>query len=271
VTHAAQGDEDTQAERVHTSSQGAGGPRAHDVAKIAGMDGERDHQRRVRVSYDAVTDAYIERVHGELIHKPLDRALLTAFAEQVLAAFGPGASICDAGCGPGHVGAFLADHGLAVTGIDLSPAMIERARVLHPSLAFDVGTMTALEAEDGRWQGVIAFYSLIHLTSDEELRAALHEFHRTLVEDGYLLVAVHLGEHGDATVHADDMLGVSVDMEFRFFGAEQLAAEIATAGFNVVAQVIRAPYPDVEVQTTRAYILARRVSSEGQILVHGTH
>jgi SAM-dependent methyltransferase len=205
-----------------------------------------------------VTDAYVERVHGELAHKPLDRALLAAFAEQVRDAFGGSASVCDAGCGPGHVGAFLTDHGLTVTGIDLAPAMIERARELHPDLTFEVGTMTSLDAGDGRWQGVIAFYSLIHLTTDEELRAALHEFHRTLVDGGLLLVAVHVGEHGDATVHADDMLGVSVDMEFRFFGAEQVAAEIAAAGFTVVTQLLRAPYADVEVQTTRAYVLARR-------------
>ena len=54
------------------------------------------------------------------------------------------------------------------------------------------------------------------------------------------------------------MLGVTVDMEFRFFGAEQIAAEIAAAGFSVVAQLVRAPYPDVEVQTSRTYVLARR-------------
>jgi SAM-dependent methyltransferase len=207
-----------------------------------------------------VTDAYVERVHGELVHKPLDRALLAAFAEQVLDAFGGTASVCDAGCGPGHISAFLADRGLTMTGIDLSPAMIARARELHPDLTFAVGTMTALEVGDGHWQGLIAFYSLIHLTSDEELRDALREFHRTLVDGGLLLVAVHLGEHGDTTVHADDMLGVSVDMEFRFFGAEQIAAEITSAGFTVVAQLIRAPYADVEVQTTRAYVMARRLS-----------
>jgi SAM-dependent methyltransferase len=260
VRNATEGNEDAQAERVDAGGEGAGGPRAHDVAKIAGRDGQRDHQTRVRVSYDAVTDAYVERVHDELAHKPLDRAMLTAFAEEVLVAFGASASICDAGCGPGHVGAYLAGHGLAVTGIDISPAMIERARALHPNLTFEVGTMTALEAGDGRWHGVIAFYSLIHLTSDEELRAALTEFHRTLVDDGFLLIAVHLGEHGDDTVHADDMLGVTVDMEFRFFGAEQIAAEIAAAGFTIVGQLIRTPYPDVEVQTSRTYVLARRLA-----------
>jgi SAM-dependent methyltransferase len=214
----------------------------------------------VRASYDAATDAYIERVHDELRHKPLDRAVLTAFAEQVLEQFGAGAAVCDAGCGPGHVGAFLERMGLAVTGIDLSTAMVARARELHPELSFEVGTMTALDAVDGRWQGAIAFYSIIHLTSDAEIRAALGEFQRTMVDGGLLLIAVHLGEHGDATVHADAMLGVDVDMEFRFFDVDWLAAEVAGAGFKVEARLVRAPYPDVEVPTTRAYLLARRVA-----------
>jgi len=198
-------------------------------------------------------------VHDELLHKPLDRALLMAFAEQVQHDFGPGPSVCDAGCGPGHVGAFLAGVGLTVTGIDLSPAMVERARALHPDLTFEVGSMTALEAADGRWQGLIAFYSIIHLASDAEIRAALREFHRTLVDKGVLLIAVHLGQEGDATVHADEMLGVGVDMDFRYFDAGWLAGEINEAGFDLVARLVRAPYPEVEVQTTRAYLMARRV------------
>jgi hypothetical protein len=47
--------------------------------------GERtpQDQERVRASYDAVVDAYVERVHDELDSKPLDRGLLTAFAEQL--------------------------------------------------------------------------------------------------------------------------------------------------------------------------------------------
>jgi SAM-dependent methyltransferase len=197
-----------------------------------------------------------------LRHKPLDRALLTAFAEQVQGAFGDGASVCDAGCGPGHVAAFLAGLRLAVTGIDLSPVMVERARALHPDLSFEVGTMTRLDARDGRWHGLIAFYSIIHLTRDAEVRAALREFRRTIVAGGLLLIAVHLGQDGDATVHAEEMLGVAVDMEFRFFDLEQLVAEVTAAGFSVEARLVRSPYPDVEVQTTRGYLLARRAEDD---------
>jgi SAM-dependent methyltransferase len=258
VTRTSEHDEQREAHEVDPGGEGASGPRAHDAAKIAGRDGAPDHQARVRASYDAVTDAYIERVRDELQHKPLDRALLTAFAEQVQAEFGAGAFVCDAGCGPGHVGAFLAGLGLTVTGIDLSPLMVERARALYPDLSFEVGTMTRLDAGDGRWHGLIAFYSIIHLTGDAEVRAALREFHRTLVDGGLLLIAVHLGEGGDATVHAEEMLGVAVDMEFRFFDLERLAGDVAAAGFAVEARLVRSPYPDVEVQTTRAYLLARR-------------
>lgn len=259
MTGPAQRDEEREARSVDAGGEGANGPRAHGAANIAGGGGTSDHQSRVRQSYDAVTDAYVDRVHDELRHKPLDRALLTAFAEQMQHDFGPGASACDAGCGPGHVGAFLAGLGLAVTGIDLSPAMVERARTLHPDLTFEVGTMTALDACDGRWQGLIAFYSIIHLTSDTEIRAALREFRRTLVDHGIVLIAVHLGQEGDATVHADEMLGVGVDMDFRYFDADWLVGEIKEAGFELVARLVRAPYPDVEVQTTRAYLMARRV------------
>ncbi len=264
MTCAAEGDEEGETSGIDTGGEGASGPRTHGVAKIAGSDPAPDHQARVRASYDAATDAYVDRVHGELRHKPLDRALLTAFAEQLQEEFGDGASVCDAGCGPGHVGAFLASLGVAVTGIDLSPAMVARARALHPALSFEVGSMTALTAGDGRWQGAIAFYSIIHLTSDAEVRAALGEFHRTLADRGLLLVAVHLGEQGDATVHADEMLGVAVDMEFRFFDLEHLTADITAAGFEVLARLVRSPYPDVEVQTSRGYVLARRLEERAE-------
>jgi ubiquinone/menaquinone biosynthesis C-methylase UbiE len=215
-------------------------------------------QERVRASYDAVAATYTERVHDELRNKPLDRGLLNAFADQLVSEHGTGAFVCDMGCGPGHVGALLAARGLTVTGIDLSPSMIERARALHPAMTFEVGSMTALDAPDGRYQGIVAFYSIIHLSSDAEVRAALDEFHRVLGADGLLLVAVHLGAHGDEIEHADEMLGVNVDIDFRFFDADALAAAVTSAGFTIEARLVRLPYEGVEVQTTRAYLLARR-------------
>src|SRR5437773_6198242 len=74
----------------------------------------------VRASYDRVAAEYAERIAGELAGKPFDRALLDRFADQVR----PLGPVCDVGCGPGHVTAYLHERGLDVFGVDLSPEMV---------------------------------------------------------------------------------------------------------------------------------------------------
>jgi hypothetical protein len=49
----------------------------------------------LRTSYDAVAQAYERRYGEELQHKPLDRALLRVFADEV----GPASVVGDVGCG----------------------------------------------------------------------------------------------------------------------------------------------------------------------------
>ena len=65
--------------------------------------GQRRVAVGVRAAYDAIARAYHDQLGEELAGKPLDRALLEAFAE--LAGAG---MIADVGCGPGHVTRFLA-------------------------------------------------------------------------------------------------------------------------------------------------------------------
>jgi SAM-dependent methyltransferase len=81
---------------------------------------------KTRASFDAVAADYAARFADELAGRPLDRALLAAFAECV-----PAGPVADVGCGPGHVTAHLASLGLEVCGIDLSPGMVEEGRVRH--------------------------------------------------------------------------------------------------------------------------------------------
>lgn len=119
-------------------------------------------------SYDCVAGEYTTDVAGELAGKPLDRALFAVFAEQVR----PIGPVRDAGCGPGHVAAFLAALGCAVDGVDLSAGIVAEARRLYPpapasaggppGLAFRGGDLRALPAPDGAYGGVVAFYSVIH-------------------------------------------------------------------------------------------------------------
>ena len=207
-----------------------------------------------QASYDAVAAAYADQFSDELRHKPLDRALLAAFAEQVRLAGSRRSRVWDVGCGPGQVTAFLAGLGLDAAGVDLSDGMVAQARARHPDLEFCTGSMTALPAPDGSWDGLVSFYSLIHLIDDADVRTALAEFRRVLAAGGLLLLAVHAGEE---VRHTAEWFGAPVDVSFRFFDPGWLSAELDRAGFAIEALTRRQPYPGAEVATERAYYLAR--------------
>ncbi|HEX9108037.1 MAG TPA: methyltransferase domain-containing protein [Longimicrobiales bacterium] len=203
----------------------------------------------VRAAYDAVAPAYAEQFFEELTHKPLDRELLQRFAQEV----GSG-EIYDLGCGPGQTTAFLAAQGAAVTGLDLSAGQIEEARRLRPDLRFRQGDMLALPLGDGAAAGVVAFYAIVHFTM-EQLRRALAEMHRVLVPGGRLLLAFHAGSE---VVHVDEFLGRSVSLDFAFFDPDDVAAELARAGFRDIEVQVRDPYVGFEHPCRRAYVKARR-------------
>ncbi|MGB1288692.1 MAG: methyltransferase domain-containing protein [Aggregatilineales bacterium] len=74
-------------------------------------------------SYDNIVETYQQRISDELAKKPFDRKMLQLLIEQSPA----DSALCDMGCGPGHIGAYLQQQGIIVTGIDLSPGMIATA------------------------------------------------------------------------------------------------------------------------------------------------
>jgi ubiquinone/menaquinone biosynthesis C-methylase UbiE len=206
----------------------------------------------IREAYDAVADAYAERFADELSHKPLDRALLGAFVEQLPSR---GGLIADVGCGPGHVARYLKSLGVRTMGIDLSPAMVEIARRSDPTIEFKVASMLSLHAGDGEWDGIVAFYSIIHLDPDD-VQVAISEFFRVLTNGGLLLLSVHVG---DEVRHVDEFFGHAVSLDFRFMETADLETKLEDAGFEVMMRLERRPYEPYEASTRRGYILARKL------------
>jgi SAM-dependent methyltransferase len=207
----------------------------------------------LRAGYAVIARAYREQIGGELAGKPLDRAFLAAFVERCHG------KVADLGCGPGHVAKFLADCGAEVEGLDLSPEMIGEARASFPSLAFRVADMFALPYDTGTLAGIIAFYSIVHLRSDE-LAAPMAEFHRVLAPGGLVAVAFHVGTD---EVHVDELFGVTTSLDFMFHQPEAVIAALVAAGFTLEARLDRAPYPEVEHASPRTYLLARKEPEVG--------
>lgn len=201
-----------------------------------------------RDSYDAAARSYAEHLAGELAQKPLDRHLLNRFAE---ATRGRGL-VADLGCGPGHVARYLSEQGVSTIGIDLSPEMIRLATEQNPGLDFRTGDMLSLPFDDASLAGAIAFYSIVHFDLGEVERAAL-EIRRVLKPQALALIAFHAG---DQVVHVDDLFGVPVSLDFRFFIPSDVIHALGTARLRVIEEVQREPYEGAEYQSRRCYLVA---------------
>jgi hypothetical protein len=215
------------------------------VDVLAGGPAARDE--RVVRTYDAVANAYAEELLDELDRKPFDRWLL-----ERVAALSAGEAMADVGCGPGQVTAHLALAGADVTGIDLSPGMVEEARRRFPELRFEVGDLTALP--EARWAAVTAWYSLIHL-APEELPGAVDALARALRPGGWVAFAIHEGDEGR---HLDEWMGHEVDIDFTFHHRDDVLAAVEASPLEDVEWYLRGPSSPTEAQTTRLYVLGRR-------------
>lgn len=207
-----------------------------------------NHLATVAAAYDGVAEVYAQHFADVLDRQPLERALLSAFADLARTVPGP---VADLGCGPGYATAHLHRSGLDVFGVDLSPEMIAIARRSHPQTRFEVGTMTALDLPDGLLSGALCRYSLIH-TPPADIPAVLAEIHRVLAPGGHLLVGFPAADEPATAVHAYDH---RVTRAYRW-PPDHLAELARQAGLVEVAQLVRAPTD--EERGRQAQLLARR-------------
>lgn len=208
-------------------------------------------QTELQNSYDRVAEEYAKRFYNELDSKPFDRKMLDWFIEKV---DGVG-TICDLGCGSGHIANYLHNCDLEVYGIDLSSGMVEQAQKLNPNIGFQQGDMLSLnDFADNSFGGIAAFYSIIHIPRLLVVNA-LREMNRVLRSKGVLLLTFHIGQQ---THHLEEWFDKRVFLDFHFFETAQMKVNLQMAGFELEEAVEREPYPEIEVQTRRAYLFARK-------------
>jgi cyclopropane fatty-acyl-phospholipid synthase-like methyltransferase len=156
-----------------------------------------DYRKLVRDGYDRCSQAYTEARSREPGSE----------LAPLLARLTPGSRVLDVGCGAGLpiAAALVREH--RVTGVDVSPEQIRRARANVPSATFLVGDLMSVELPASSFDAAVCFYAVFHLPREEH-EALFRRIERWLAPGGYLLCTVsHFRE--DAYTQ-DDFFGVTM-------------------------------------------------------------
>ncbi len=175
-------------------------------------------------------DAYTARFTSPVIETLLDAAQLS-----------PGDAVLDVCCGTGMASAAAAARGCAVTGIDISPAMVETARGKQLNAQFEVGDAEELPFPDTSFDRVITNFGHLHLPEPDR---AIAEAARVLKPGGRYAFTVWCGPdrspgfkliYGTILAHADMDVGLPPAPDpFHLANADAVTGVMHRAGFDEI-------------------------------------
>ncbi|WP_298835177.1 class I SAM-dependent methyltransferase [uncultured Piscinibacter sp.] len=118
-----------------------------DIDRNAFRDFERSAHDRLASTYHAFFAPVTERAAGPLLTK---------------ANVGARTQVLDAACGSGVIARHAALLGAIVTGVDLSPRMIELAARLNPGCTFREASVDSMLFDDGAFDAVVCAFGIGH-------------------------------------------------------------------------------------------------------------
>src|ERR1700742_3017694 len=138
-------------------------------------------------------------------------------------------------CGPGLIARAMAPRVGSVLGLDLTPAMIEKARADAAAagvenVSFEVGDATALDLPDDSLDGAITRFSLHHIPAPARV---LEEMRRVVKPGGLVIVADHVADDdGDAAAWHEQIERLRDPSHWACLTPSRIAGLAARAGLE---------------------------------------
>ena len=163
---------------------------------------------------------------------------------------GPDAAVLELGCGTGRLCGRLADRFVAVVGVDVSPGMLDAARVLHPerpTLRYVQGDGVRLPFPRGSFDLVMSFAVLQHL-DPSFVQAALCSVRRVVKPGGAVRIQGWIGQPQDRPPAQDTL-------RIRTWTEDEVHGWMEQAGLRVTG-IQPMPYPEPEAHRRPVVITA---------------
>jgi SAM-dependent methyltransferase len=139
-------------------------------------------------------------------------------------------------CGPAVISRALAGRVGSVHGVDLTPAMVERARAEAAgegigNAEFSVGDATALEFAEASFDGAVTRFSLHHIPAP---RRVLEEMARVVRPGGWVIVGDHVTDaDGDAAAWHEEIERLRDPSHWACLTPDRLRAAGEAAGLEL--------------------------------------
>ena len=179
----------------------------------------------VREGYDRVSRAY----RGDTFDLQADPRYRDSL-ELLAGRLAVGSRVLDLGCGCGIPATEELSRRHRVTGVDISPVQIERARSLAPRAEFICADMTAIDLPAGEFNAVLSLYAIIHIPVGEQ-PGLFGKIRNWLKPGGWFLCTVG---HKAWTGMEENWLGVAgATMFWSHADQETYQTWLRTAGFRI--------------------------------------
>jgi cyclopropane fatty-acyl-phospholipid synthase-like methyltransferase len=195
--------------------------------------------------YDAIGDTFAEwrtRIVGDPRHE---------WEDELGARLDDGARVLELGCGSGSAETRRLAQRFAVTGVDISPLQVERARAAIPEAEFLCADFTDVELPAGSCDAVASFYAFNHVPR-ELLAPLLGRIYGWLAAGGWLLTAFGAS---DLEGWTGEWLGAPTF--FASYPPEVNSHLVREAGFSIERDEL-VVFEEPEGEAAFQWVLARR-------------
>jgi predicted TPR repeat methyltransferase len=144
------------------------------------------------------------------------------------------------GIGYGRNAQIFRDHGIAVTGIEISKTAIEMARKHYGTdMTIYHGSVTDMPFDQHQYDGLFC-YALIHLLDAGERSKLIHDCYNQLSDNGYMVftaISKEAPTYGKGKFISKDRYEIFDRVKMFFYDKESITAEFSKAGLFEITEI----------------------------------